>query len=197
MGRPVTGEAPHRTHFGLRMWRAAILHADTYEEVEADRSSIGQATFVVLMASLSFALGVWLRVTTGSPLPANALPLPLHLLLVALEPLVLWIVASAFSYMVGATFFKGPETETDYAEVLRTTGFAFTPGLLGVLAAVPPGPLGLALLLGIRLWILVAAVVALRQALDFTTLRAIGTFCSGVVLMWLLLWGLSVVELPI
>ena len=57
--------------------------------------------------------------------------------------------------------------------------------------------LGLALLLGIRLWILVAAVVALRQALDFTTLRAIGTFCSGVVLMWLLLWGLSVVELPI
>jgi hypothetical protein len=28
--------------------------------------------------------------------------------------LVLWIGGSAFSFMVGATFFKGPETETDF-----------------------------------------------------------------------------------
>jgi hypothetical protein len=179
------------------MWRACRLHADTYEEVEADPSSIVQATLVVMMASLSSAIGTWLRVVTGHPLPENPLPLPLHLLVIALEPLVVWLVGSVFTYMVGATFFKGPETETDYAEVLRTTGFAFAPGILILLAWVPPEPVALVLLLGIRLWILVAAVVALRQALDFTTLRAIGTFCVAVVLTWVLLWGLSVVPLPL
>ena len=185
------------TPFPLRMWRAACLHANTYEEVEADRTSLVQATVVVSMVSFASVLGAWLRTTTGHPLPENALPLPLHLLILALEPFVTWTVGSVFAYMVGATFFKGPETETDYAEVLRTTGFAFTPGLLFVLAWLPPEALGLGTLVLGRLWILVAAVVAVRQALDFTTLRAIGTFCVAVVLMWLVLWGLSVAPIPI
>ena len=63
-----------RTSFPLRMWRASILHADTYEEVEADRGSIGQAFAIVLMASSAGALGTWIRVATGTPLPENALP---------------------------------------------------------------------------------------------------------------------------
>ena len=67
------------TPFPLRMWRASLLHADTYEEVEADRSSIGQAFAVVLMASGAGALGTWIRVVSGHPLPESALPLPLHL----------------------------------------------------------------------------------------------------------------------
>jgi hypothetical protein len=186
-----------RTSFPLRMWRAALLHADTYEEVEADRGSIGQAFAVVLMASTAGALGTWIRVAMGHALPANALPLPLHLALIVLEPLTVWLVSSAFAYMVGATFLRGPETETDYAEVLRTTGFAFTPGLLLFFVWLPPDELGLgAWTLG-RIWILVAAVVAVRQALDFTTLRAVGTFGAAALLMWLVLWGLSVAPIPI
>jgi len=186
-----------RTPFPLRMWRAAMLHADTYEEVEADRGSIGQAFAIVLMASSAGALGTWLRVAMGRPLPDNALPLPLHLALIVLEPLTVWLVSSAFSYMVGATFLRGPETETDYAEVLRTTGFAFSPGLLLFFVWLQPEELGLlAWSLG-RLWILVAAVVAVRQALDFTTLRAVGTFGAAALLMWLVLWGISVAPIPV
>ena len=59
------------------------------------------------------------------------------MVLEAVEPLVFWVGASLFAYMVGATFFRGPQTQTDFAEVLRTTGFAFTPGLLRVLGALP------------------------------------------------------------
>jgi len=88
------------------MWRATCLHADTYEEVEADRSSLVQASIVVSMASFASVLGAWLRTATGHPLPENALPLPLHLLILALEPFVTWTVGSVFAYMVGATFFK-------------------------------------------------------------------------------------------
>ena len=46
-----------RTPFGLRVWRAALLHADTYEEVEADRSSITQAMAVVAVACAAAGLG--------------------------------------------------------------------------------------------------------------------------------------------
>ncbi len=187
----------NRTSFPLRMWRASILHADTYEEVEADRGSIGQAFAIVLMASSAGALGTWIRVATGTPLPENALPLPLHLAIIVLEPFTIWLVSSAFAYMVGATFLKGPETETDYAEVLRTTGFAFSPGLLLFFVWLPPDELGLAAWSAARLWILVAAIVAVRQALDFTTIRAIATFGMAALLMWLVLWGLSVAPVPI
>ena len=185
------------TSFPLRMWRASLLHADTYEEVEADRGAIGQAFAIVLMASGAGALGTWIRVATGNPLPENALPLPIHLALIVLEPLTVWLLSSAFTYMVGATFLRGPETETDYAEVLRTTGFAFSPGLLLFFVWLPPMELGLAMWTLARLWILVAAVVAVRQALDFTTIRAIGTFGAAALLMWLVLWGLSVAPVPI
>ncbi len=44
---------------------------------------------------------------------------------------------------------------------------------------------------------LAAVVVAIRQALDFSTLRAIGTFGFAAVLLWLMVWGLSVAPLPL
>ncbi len=184
------------TSLGMRMLRAALLHADTYEEVEADPSSIGQAAIVVLLASLSSGLGFFLRVQSGEFVLIDTRPLAFQMLIVALEPLVIWFGASAFSYMVGATFLRGPETETDFMEVLRTTGFAFAPACLAILSFVPPGNLGLAILAVARVWNLVATIVAVRQALDFTTLRAIATFGSAVLMLWLVLWGLSVAPLP-
>ncbi len=119
-----------------------------------------------------------------------------QVVLLVLEPLVLWIGGSAFAYMVGASFFRGPATQTDFAEVLRTTGFAFTPGLLLAGSAVP-GTAGLWVFWSGWLWIVVAGVIAIRQALDFTTLRAIGTFGTAAVLLWLLVWGLAFVPLPL
>jgi hypothetical protein len=190
-------EASHPTPFALRVLRTMRLHADTYEEIEADPSAIGQALCVVLATCAASVAGAWLRARTGQPLPAEMLPLPWHLLVVALEPMVTWLVASAFSYMVGATFFRGPETETDYPELLRTTGFAFAPGVLAVFAWLEPTALGLGALALARAWVLVASIVAVRQALDFTTARAIGTYAVSYLFMVLMLWGLTAAPLPI
>jgi hypothetical protein len=190
------GEEAPRTTFPLRMWRAARLHADTYEEVEADPASIWQATAIVLLACLAAVAGFWLRLKTGHELPPGSLPLGLQLAVIFVEPLVLWTVGSAFTYMVGSSFFRGSETETDYLEVLRTTGFAFTPALLVALAFLPPDALGLGLLGAARFWTLVACVVAVRQALDFTTARAVGTVGVAALLLWLVIWGLSVAPVP-
>ena len=170
-----------------RMGRAVTLEADFYEEVEAEKSSIGQATLVVLLACSAGGLGTWLRDVGLAPVPVEDAPFRIVLDLV--EPLIFWLAGSAFAYMVGATFFRGPETETDYPEVLRTTGFAFTPGLLRLFAFVP-APFGLVLTLAGDFWMLVCGVVAVRQALDFTTARAVGTFGVAYAMMWLVLTGL-------
>ena len=181
------------TSFGMRMLRAAWLDADIYEEVEADRSSIWQAVVVVLGACTAIGVARYVQ-SSGAGIPAN--PLVLQVALSIVEPLILWFAGSAFVYMVGATFFRGPETETDFAEVLRTTGFAFTPALLRIFAIAPPPIFGLAIDMVARAWVFAAVVVAIRQALDFTTWRAIGTFGFAALLLWLMLWGLSVVPLP-
>lgn len=182
-----------KTGFGLRMLRAAWLHADTYEEVEADKHSIGQATLIVLAACATIGAARYIQ-SSGAGVPEN--PLAFQVILSVVEPLVLWIGGSAFAFMVGATFFRGPETETDFMEVLRTSGFAFTPALLRIFAILPPPALGLGIDIAARAWVFVAFVVAIRQALDFTTLRAVGTFGIAALLLWLMLWGLSVVPLP-
>jgi hypothetical protein len=176
------------------MWGAARLDADTYEEVEADRGSLQQAAVVVVAAALAIGAARWAQAAALGLPPSQAL---LQVAVSVLEPLVLWVGGSAVALMVGATFFRGPETESDFAEVLRTTGFAFTPALLRGLGALPPPVLGLAIDFAARAWVLVAVVIALRQALDFTTVRAIGTFGTTAVLLYLILWGLTVAPLPL
>ena len=89
---------------------------------------------------------------------------------------------AAGTLMLAWAFFRGAETQTDFAEVLRTTGFAFTPGLLrgfGGLPGLDVAGLHLPVTLIPDLWVVLASIVAVRQALDFTTLRAIGTFGRG------------------
>ena len=180
--------------FARRMWGAARLDADTYEEVEADHGSLRQAAVIVIAAALAIGAARWLPASEAELPPSQVL---LQVALSVLEPLVLWVGGSAVALMVGATFFRGPETESDFAEVLRTTGFAFTPALLRGLGALPPPVLGLAIDFAVRVWVLVAVVIALRQALDFTTVRAIATFGTTAVLLYLILWGLTVAPLPL
>ena len=182
----------------MRIWlrrvlRTSLLDADTFEEVEADRSALGQAAVVVLLSCIAVAgASAWHGIQAGFASDR----LIFQVILAALEPLALWIGGSAFAYMVGATFLRGPETRTDFAEVLRTTGFAFAPGLLRALAVVPPATLGLSIDLVARAWTFAAVVVAIRQALDFDTVRAIGTFGAAALLLWLVLWGASIAPLP-
>jgi hypothetical protein len=150
-----------------------------------------------MAASAGSAAAAWVRLVLGHPIGEQLVPLGVLFTVLALEPFVIWLVGAAFSYMVGATFLRGPDTETDYGEVLRTTGFSFAPAVLFPVAALVPDPAGIALALLGRLWILIACIVAVRQALDFTTLRAVGTYATAALLMWLLLWGLSVVPVPV
>lgn len=166
--------APRSRGLVPRMIRAARLDAHVYEEVEAERASISQAFIVVLLAAAAGG--------AASALSGRSFE---RILVDVLEPLTLWGVGSVFTYMVGATFLRGPHTSTDYAEVLRTTGFAFTPGVLRLGGALPWPEVAAALTYVADGWMLVAGIVSVRQALDFTTWRAIATFGVSYALLWL------------
>lgn len=158
--------------FSRRLAGAALLDAAVYEEVEADSSATAQALAVVTLASVATGLGVGARGgLSASDLAYGAL--------VAWGGWLLWAGAT---HLIGTRLLPTPATDSTWGQLLRTTGFAAAPGLFRVLAAAP-GPWGLVLYYAATVWMLVAFVMAVRQALDYTsTWRAVGVCLTG----WLL-----------
>ena len=167
-----------------RMMGAAWLRPGTYEDVEADRSATGQALVVVLLASLAAGVG----------LPADriaATPLALG----TVGALIGWAAWAVLTYLIGTHVLPGPNTRADVGELLRTTGFAQAPGILRVLGAIP----GLTVIAWTvaSLWMLVATVVAVRQALDYTsTGRALAVCVTGWILSLLFAVGIGLIAGP-
>jgi hypothetical protein len=74
--------------------------------------------------------------------------------------------------------FAQPQTRSCFGELLRVTGFAAAPGMFGVLGRFRSvGPL---LLFAVSVWMTLATLVAVRQALDFSALwRALAVVVTG------------------
>lgn len=162
-------DATVRQNFGARMKGAALLHVDTYEEVEADTSATPQAAGVVTLVAAATALGI----SYQGGLAAVAIAV--------VTAFVGWLIWALLTYVIGDKLLGGTAT---WGELLRTLGFAQTPRLLLVLAHVPT--VGLPVQLLVFAWTLVTSVVALRQALDFGTGRAILTGAFGLIVVELL-----------
>lgn len=169
-----------------RMIRAARLDVNLYEEVEADTTATGQALLVVLIYSICAGIGSGLVDLSTIGVGSFFWNLFVGLLIA----LVFWLMWSFITYFIGTTLFRGPETSATYSELLRTIGFSATPGILMIFAFVPF--VGWLISLAALVWMFIAMVIAVRQALDFTTWRAIGTCAVGgvVYLVFALLLGL-------
>ena len=161
-----------------RMIRAAMLDAQLYEEVEADRGALGQAMGVVVLASIAGGVGSGrLGGLTG-------------FFIGTVGALIAWFIWAALTYFIGTRILPEPTTRADVGELLRTTGFSSSPGLIRVLGLVP-GITGIVFLVS-GVWMLAAMIIAVRQALDYrSTFRAVGVCVIGwvvqVVVMLLLL----------
>lgn len=153
------------------MLGAVTLDCRVYQEVKADHHATAQALGVVALASLGAGLG-WVGVGPGRFL-AMAL-----LTLVAIAGCMARIL---LTYGIGTRWFPEPQTRADLGTLVRTLGFAQTPGIFRVLALVPG--LGLPVTVVTAIWTLATMVVAVRVALDYTSaLRALGVCLIG--------WGL-------
>jgi hypothetical protein len=152
--------------FLRRMLGAARLDAATYEEVEADRGATGQAAAVVVLAALGAGI--------GSLENGGVAGIAWH----TLASLVGWWVWAYITYLLGTRLLPGPETVADHGELLRTIGFSSAPGLLRIFALVPA--IAAPVFLLCSLWMLVAMVVAVRHALDYSgSGRAIAVCAIG------------------
>ncbi len=165
-----------------RMIRAAKLDIDLYEEVEADTTANGQAFAAVFIASLSSGLGAGLLGLWNDDGPNFFVVVVLGLA----ASLVGWLAWSVLAYGLGTTIFKGPETSATVGELMRTIGFSNSPRVLGFLVFIPL--IGLVISFAVSVWSLIAGVIAVRQALDFSTWRAIGTCVVGWIIYQVLLF---------
>jgi hypothetical protein len=139
---------------------AARLDIATFEEVEADRHATVQALAVVVMSNTAAGIG----------LGSGVFDAPVLTLVVL--ALLMWVFWAALTYGIGVYLIPEPQTETDVTELMRTIGFAAAPGMLRVLGFLPV--VGRTVYGLVTAWMLVAMVIAVRQALDYkSTWRAL------------------------
>ena len=152
--------------FSQRIVGAAKLEVRTYKEVEVDTNATGQAMAVVVLSSIAQGIGALAQGGIRG------------LALGAVTALIGWCVWATIVYLVGTKILSEPQTRSGIGELLRTTGFAASPGLLRVLGFVPG--LGFFILVAVSVWIFLAMVIAVRQALDYESLeRAVGVCLIG------------------
>ena len=173
----MTATAP-TNGFIMRLIGAISLDAAIYEEVEADAAATGQALVVVVLSSLATGIGArgFGEVTVQSILYFSALAL------------IAWAAWALVTFEIGYRVMPAPQTRSNVGELLRTTGFATTPGLFRVFGVMPGATWPV--FLATSVWMLAAMIVGVRQALDYTsTARAVAVCVLG----WLLAAAFAIV----
>ena len=164
-----------------RLVGAMVLDPAAYEDVEADTGATLAAGLTVLLSSVATAIG-------AQGLGQNLSHVPMF----ALVTVIGWMAWALLTFEVGVRILPGARTRSDVGELLRTLGFAAAPGILLALAALP----GLAtpLFATVPVWMLATMVMAVRQALDYTsTLRAVAVCVFGWLLSLAIIFGVGLV----
>jgi hypothetical protein len=149
------------TQFLRRFIGALMLDAGAYEDIESDRHAGMQS--VVVVAAVCLAGG-----TCAVGLGSGAASFVTG----AIIALSGWLVWAATIVALGTGPMADVDTRTDIRELLRVLGYAAAPGVFVALAAMRPvAPL---IFVIVSAWMIAAAVMAVRQALDYrSTVRAI------------------------
>jgi hypothetical protein len=154
--------------FLQRLIGAAALDTAIYEEIESDPKATVQAAVVVLMSSIAAGIG-------ARGLDENTAP---NIAFVSILALMAWACWALVIFELGARIMPGPQTVVDVGQLMRTIGFAATPGLLRVFGIIPSASLPAFIVSSI--WMLLAMIVGVRQALDYTsTSRAVAVCVIG------------------
>jgi hypothetical protein len=156
------------------MLRAALLKVDLYEEVEEDKEALFQAMLVVIISSLAAGIGSGLKGGLS------------FMFLVVLAALIGWYIWAYLTYLIGTKLLPEPTTKADHKELLRTIGFSSSPGVIRILGIIPG--IGKIIFPIASIWMLIAMIIAVRQALDYSsTGRAIVVCVIGWIIQSLIL----------
>ena len=179
-----------------RMIGASFFNAETYEDIEADPSAIGQAILVVMLVTICGMVGGVIGALLGE---VSTLKIILELIAGLVFGIVRWAIWVSVFSLVGGMMLRTGNTQTSWAEMGRVVGFAYTPGVLSIFSFVPF--IGELFNVVGLIWTVAAVTMAVRQALDFeSTGRAIGVVLLSavigfipwiivVVIQWMVLGG--------
>jgi hypothetical protein len=160
---------PTTSHtFTERAIGAARVDPAIYNEVEHDSSATGQAALIVAIVAVCSAIG---SLGDGGP----------GMIVAVMSALGGWMLWSGVTYLIGDKLLGGTAT---WGELLRAVGFAHAPGVFLVLAVVPF--FGWLVRLVVGIWMLVCGIVAIREALDVSTGKALVTAILGWLAMMIL-----------
>lgn len=143
-----------------RMLGAALLRSETFEEVERDGGATIQALLVVIIVTVAGIVGAILSTVEDVDV-ARSLGVGI------ISGVASWAIWALITWLVGTKLLKTQATEADWGQLARTTGFAQTPRILNVLSFIPV--VGAIILLVTFIWSFVAMMIAVRQALDYTS----------------------------
>ena len=148
--------------FFRRFMGALALDAAAFEDIEADRHGDLQSVAVLLMACAAGGVGAIGVGATGLT----------SFVVGALMVLTAWLLWVGIISTVGTTTLAEPDTHSNVHELLRVLGYATAPGIFLALASMRSvAPLMIAI---VCVWIVAAAVLGVRQALDYrSTARAV------------------------
>ena len=157
-----------------RMLRASKLDVNLYEEVEADKNATVQAAVIVVLSSVAAGIGsIGVFGIQG-------------LIFMTIGALVGWLIWAFLTFIIGTRLLPEPQTKSDMGELLRTIGFSSSPGVLRILGVIPM--IGGIINFVVGIWMLVAMIIAVRQALDYkSTWRAVGVCIIGFIVYLLVL----------
>jgi hypothetical protein len=160
------------TNFIDRVLRALSLDFHVYEEIEADKSATFPAMVVVILASMAGGFGFIFRFGINGIFTG------------ILMTLIGWVVWAYLIYIIGTKILPEPQTQADLGQLLRTTGFASSPGIIRLMGMIPL--LGNFVAIITSIWMLIAMIMATKQALDYkSTIRASIVCLIGWIMQWL------------
>jgi hypothetical protein len=149
-----------------RLIRAAMLDTNLYEEVIADTGTMFQAMIAVFIYSAASAYGGFGRAGVAG------------INFGMITTLIGWYIWAFSTYFVGVRLLPEAETNVNRKAVLRAMGFASSPGLIRLLGLIPN--LAGTTILVASIWMLMAAVVAIKQAMNYKSIyRAVGVCMIG------------------
>jgi hypothetical protein len=173
------------TPFVMRLIGALALDPVTYEEVEGDRSATGQALLAVVLSSVGAGIGAR---GLGSGTAQS-------MVFISAISLIAWASWALLTYQIGVRLLPEAETQSDVGELMRTIGFSAAPGMLRIFGIVPGAAVPAFAITAI--WMLIAMIVAVRQALDYkSTARAVAVCGLGWALALAIAIGLGLVFGP-
>lgn len=149
------------------------LDTAVFAEIEHDQTATSQAAVIVAIVAVLSAIGSGIGAAIGGR--GGALG---SILFALVWTFIGWIIWSAVTYFVGTSLFDG---QADMGEMMRVIGYAYAPQMLGIIPCIGS-------LVG-GIWSLIASFVAIKEGLDFDTVKAVATVVIG----WLLVFILNLV----